>query len=182
MGNQLLERGCRSDFASSTLHTEALTCLYALKWARLRGWTSIRIYIDSSNLVSILQGKMKYDYNITWTIGKVKMEEALFHLCDTSYLYGGQGRCGSSTLACSTTYYFVVLFLIYVLLAYVKKNANGKTSPRSKRLTSSSAIAVSRSTINQSNSQAVQNGDDLTDHSSHRPHTSPARRQLFIHR
>uniref|UniRef100_A0A803MAL9 RNase H type-1 domain-containing protein n=1 Tax=Chenopodium quinoa TaxID=63459 RepID=A0A803MAL9_CHEQI len=67
--------------ASSAVHAEALACLKSLKWALKVHLTSVEVYTDSFNLVSMLQGDSTQDIRLVWTLKEIRNRGKLFTTC-----------------------------------------------------------------------------------------------------
>ena len=68
-------------YASSTLQTEAMACLFAIKWVHTTGFSNIQIISDSELLVRYLASHTHDDISIVHTLSEIREISASFHSC-----------------------------------------------------------------------------------------------------
>ncbi|XP_021760560.1 uncharacterized protein LOC110725380 [Chenopodium quinoa] len=73
--------GSNFGFFSSSLHSEALACYYALQWASNAGIQSFHLFTDSYNLVTLLRGDGRGDIRYLWLVQRIQWVGSTFHQC-----------------------------------------------------------------------------------------------------
>ncbi|XP_021715999.1 uncharacterized protein LOC110683902 [Chenopodium quinoa] len=73
--------GSNFGFCSSSLHSEALACYYALQWALNAGIQSFHLFTYSYNLVTLLRGDGRGDIRYLWLVQRIQRVGSTFHQC-----------------------------------------------------------------------------------------------------
>ncbi|XP_021718568.1 uncharacterized protein LOC110686259 [Chenopodium quinoa] len=76
-----ITRGSNYGVCSSPLHAEALACLYGLQWALHFGISSLTVFTDSHNLVSLLHGEGQSSIAYKWLIRRILQLASRFQVC-----------------------------------------------------------------------------------------------------
>ncbi|XP_021750858.1 uncharacterized protein LOC110716530 [Chenopodium quinoa] len=73
--------GARACMASSALHSELQACLFGLKHARHRGFSSIYLFTDCMSIPRLIQDFRTADISVMWTIQEIRDVISSFSTC-----------------------------------------------------------------------------------------------------
>ncbi|XP_021764589.1 uncharacterized protein LOC110729176 [Chenopodium quinoa] len=79
--DRVIGGGARAFLASSALHSELQTCLWALKVVSHRGFDKLVLYTDCSNLVTYLRAKDNWDISCIWLLQEIRNLLGGFNSC-----------------------------------------------------------------------------------------------------